>query len=65
MSASRETICYSDIARLAGKPDDEFLTVTYHAPRRGDRQRSGILAYGESIDGDDGLVFNAMRTGNA
>ena len=61
----RGRICYSDIARLAGKPDDKYLTVTYRGKRQGDRERSGILAYGESIDGDDGLIFNAMRTGNA
>jgi len=61
----RGRISYSEIARLAGKPDDEYLSITYHGRRHIDRQRSGILSYGQSIDGDDGLIFNAMRTGNA
>lgn len=61
----RGKISYEDIARLAGRPDDKFLSVTYHGRRRGDGQRSGILHHGESVDGDDGMIFNAIRTGNA
>ncbi len=61
----RGQIDYATIAALAGYPDDQYLSVTYHGKRHGDTGRSGILIPGKSIDGDDGMVFNAVNTGNA
>lgn len=60
-----EIISYETIAAMAGKPDDKFLTVTYRAPPVGDVQRSGILMPGAIMAVADGMIFNAIRTGNA
>lgn len=61
----RGDVDYQTIATLAGKPDDQYLSVTYRWRGEGDIARSGILCSGESIAGADGMVFNAVNTGNA
>lgn len=40
---------------LAGRPDAKRLTVTYHS-----KSKSGTLTHGQSIDGEDDMVFNAV-----
>lgn len=61
----RGPVDYLQIASLAGHPDSQYLSITYHGKRQGDTERSGILMPGKSIEGDDGLIFNAVHTGNA
>jgi hypothetical protein len=61
----RGPVDYLQIASLAGRPDDQYLTVTYHWSGLSDVTRQGTLMPGKSVEGDDGMIFNAVRTGNA
>lgn len=63
--APEDKITHAAIAGLAGHPGDKSLTVTYRWRGEGDMERSGILANGESVVLADGMVFNAINTGNA
>lgn len=65
MDVPRGDVTYEDVARWAGHPDSKYLSVTYYWHGPGDHQRQGILAAGEKVSGDDGMVFNAHHTGNA
>ena len=58
-------VSYADIALLAGQPNAKELTVTYWVRAGRDRQRSGSLAPGQSIDLEHGMHFTAVHTGNA
>lgn len=60
-----EHLSYEDIALLAGKPEAKFLTVVYRNTPKGDMHRSGTLIPGRSIDAEDGMIFDAVFTGNA
>lgn len=59
-----EHASYEDIVLLAGMPEAKNLTMTYRCDH-GDICRSGTLVPGRSIDVEDGMVFDAVYTGNA
>lgn len=61
----RGDVTYEDIARLAGHPDAQYLSVTYYWRGEGDLQRQGILSAGRKVAGEDGMIFDAYHTGNA
>lgn len=56
-------LTYEDVVRLAKQ--SMGASVMYSGPRRGDMRRSGILAHGESVLVEDGMIFDAVHTGNA
>jgi hypothetical protein len=56
-------LSYEDILRLAEQPMG--ATVVYCGPRRGDAQRTGTLCRGKTVTCEDGMIFDAIRTGNA
>jgi len=57
------TMSYEHILRLAEQPMG--ATVMYCGPRREDTQRTGTLCRGETVTCEDGMIFDAIRTGNA
>lgn len=57
-------ISFSDIAMLAGI-NSNYLTMTYCGMRRGDSQRSGMMTIDGHVELEDGMIFNAVETGNA
>jgi hypothetical protein len=62
-NTSASTIDYGTVLAYANEP--QGASVTYSAPRKGDVQRAGILsALSQPIALEDGMVFNAIRTGN-
>jgi hypothetical protein len=56
---------YEDIIAQAGFERDRIISVTYRSKRSGDTQRSGILSPGNSVEIEDGMIFNAYPTDNA
>lgn len=61
---SGSIIDYGTVLAYADEPAG--ASVTYRGPKDGDGQRSGILhAQSQPIVVQDGMVFNAIRTGNA
>lgn len=61
----QEHLSYEDIALLAGKPEAKDLTVVYTRPPKDNRGVSGTLIPGRSIDVEDKMTFDAVRTGAA
>ena len=61
---SASMIDYGTVLAYANEPAG--ASVTYRGPQSGDSHRSGILhAQSQPIALQDGMVFNAIRTGNA
>jgi hypothetical protein len=58
-------ISYEQIALMAGKPEDNSLTITYEIFPPWRAKRSGTLRPGRSVDVEDGMIFNAIDTGLA
>jgi len=56
---------YQDLIVHAGYKPDMTVSVTYRSKRSGDFQRSGILSPGQSVEIEDGMVFNAYITDNS
>jgi hypothetical protein len=58
-----QEVPYSDVVALAfdrAHPNASSLTVTYRGP-----SRQGSLIAGESVQLEDGMVFNVADTGDA
>lgn len=59
-----EKVTYEQIVELAGKRGNP--TVTYSTRRKGDSRRSGEMHQGcNPVQVEEGMMFNAMHTGNA
>lgn len=58
-------VSYEQIALLAGKPDDKSLTITYEIFPPWRAKRTGTLRPGRSIDAEDGMTFDVVRTDGA
>lgn len=58
------SISYEIVGKLAGLPQDQYLTITYIGQRIGDMQRSGTMISGQSISCEDGMTFTAVRMVN-
>ncbi len=61
---SASSIDYGAVLSIAKQPAG--ATVIYSGPRRGDSRRSGTLhAASQPIVVEDGMIFDAVMTGNA
>lgn len=56
-------LSYDDVALLACAPGDQDLTITYTRPPVNNHAVSGTLRPGHSIDIEEKMVFDAVRTG--
>lgn len=58
-------LSYEAVAQMAGHQADRVLSIVYRANRKGDEQRSGILAPKEMVKVEDGMRFTVADTSNA
>lgn len=65
ISPPEHMVSYEQIALLAGKLDDNSLTITYEIFPPWRAKRSGTLRPGRSIDVEDGMTFDVVPTGDA
>ena len=64
VKCASEELTYDEIVQLAGYQKGTAVSVTWSVPRS--RPHVGDMAMrGESVQLRDGMVFNAMITGNA
>lgn len=57
------SVTFDEIVKLAGERPS--ASVTYYWKGAKDITRSGILMPGKSVNTEEGMVFNAIVTGNA
>lgn len=60
-----ETVSYADVLKAAKYDPERVLSITYRAQLGRDSKREGVLGPGRSVKVVNGMVFNAIATGNA
>lgn len=59
------TISYEDVLVQVGARPGMILSMVFKAKNKGDHRYEGMLTPGKVIDVSDGLIINAVDTGNA